>query len=351
MRPGEWRERGACPRRRRPAFEGRTCEAPGLLFAFLALLALAASGVEAQEGRLVPKRPGVEGRPLPESDVCARACGAGRGGGAQARGGCFRLPQETMRRVGELVRQSRRAAVGRGGGGAPQGRMRRIVIEPGAGGPVPVIEVRHRWTTVLSFRDATGSPWPVEDVFVDKAFTGGSEAPPAESNLVYLVPQRRYLEGNLVVKLEDLPEPVMAVLRDPWRRDDGLGGGRRLLTRPGPNVDAAALVRPAQLNAGDEMLFGLLGGRIPKGAIRVELTGGGAGDRAWAARGGPAAHHAAYRIEPGPVGGGARVRRALGVPVAFDAAAPRESRRGRKGGSGSAKGNPRCGARPRLVGQ
>ena len=270
--------RVAGSRRSRRAFERRMSAELGLLFVFLALLVLAAGAADAQEGPLVPKRPGAEGRPLPEGDVWPEYAAPDEEAGAGARA-VFPLGQETMRRVGELVRQSRRAVV-EGGGGAPQGRMRRIVVEPGAGGPVPVIEVRHRWTTVMSFRDATGSPWPVEDVFVDKAFTGGSEQPPAESNLVYLVPQRRYLEGNLVVKLEDLPEPVMAVLRD---RGEGVmdWGVEATLTRPGPNVDAAALVRPAQLRAGDEVLFGLLGGRIPGGAVRVELTGGGPRDRAW----------------------------------------------------------------------
>ena len=188
--------------------------------------------------------------------------------------------QEQLRQVGALLRQVQRA-VEDGKGEAPSGRMQRIVIEPGAGEAPQVIGVRHRWATVVDFRDATGSPWPVEDVFVDAAFVGAdAEAPLASSNLVYLVPQRPFLAGNMVVKLRDLTEPVMLVLKDRGAGASDFGVEVRI-PRPGPNVDAAALVRPGYFHAGDEVLSGLLAGRIPDGAVSVDIEGGGGADRGW----------------------------------------------------------------------
>lgn len=190
------------------------------------------------------------------------------------------LTQEQIRLLGALVRQTQRATAG-GSGEAPAGRIRRILVDPGAGAEVPAIDVRRGFTTAVSWTDATGAPWPIEEFHVDSAFLPGEGEPEtAGGHLIYLAPKRLFLTGNLVVKLRDLADPVVVLLRD--------GGGavsdfrvEMRLPRPGPGVDLAALMRPASFHAGDGELAGLLGGRIPAGAVDVELEGGGPGDRAW----------------------------------------------------------------------
>ena len=246
--------------------------AVGLAVAWLA------AGAAEDGGPIVPVRPG-EGARAPGEDVWPEYAVPDGEAGARARS-AMPFTQHQLLEAAALLRQGQRA-IAEGQGPEPAGRLRRIAIEPGAGEAVPVIEVRHRLATVIDFRDATGSTWPIEHVLVDKAFTGGQGAgAPATGNLVYLVPQRRFLQGNMVVKLKDLAEPVMLVLRD-------LGGGASdfgvevRITRPGPNVDAAALVRPGHFHAGDRVLAGLLAGEIPRGAMRVDVEGGGSGDRGW----------------------------------------------------------------------
>ncbi len=188
--------------------------------------------------------------------------------------------QEQIRVLAELVRQTERATSA-GAGPVPSGRVRRLMVEPGAA--VPVVEVRRSFTTVLSWTDTTGSPWPVEEVLVDSRFLpGDGQESGAQGHLVYLAPKRRYLSGNLVVKLQDLAEPVVVMLRDSGGAESDFRVELRL-PLPGPGLDAAALVRPASFHAGDGELADLLAGRAPPGAVRVELEGAGAGDRAWRA--------------------------------------------------------------------
>ena len=188
--------------------------------------------------------------------------------------------QEDIERLGELVRQQQLATV-KGAGFRPSGRIRRVAVDPGAGAEVPAVEVRHGFTTVLSWTDTTGSPWPVEEVLVDAQFLpgeGGEDG--GAGHLVYLAPKRRFLAGNLVVKLRGLAEPLVVLLQDSGGAESDFRVEMRL-ARPGPGVDAAALMRPASFHAGDGELAGLLAGVVPAGAVRVELRGGEAGDRAW----------------------------------------------------------------------
>ena len=191
--------------------------------------------------------------------------------------------QEQIEALGALLRQTQ-SATRRGAGPAPEGRVRRLRLSaPGVEG-IPEIAVRRGYTTVVSFTDATGAPWPIEEALVEQWFlpAGGGE-PGAEAagseHLLYLAPRQPYLEGNVVVKLRGLTEPVVALLRDggvvaDFRVDIRLG-------MPGPNADPAALVRPAAFHAGDPVLLGLLGGVVPDDVEPVKVGGGGFDTRAW----------------------------------------------------------------------
>ena len=242
---------------------------PGLRAGMIGVAAAMVWGWASAQQPVTPERPDV----WPEHAVDDEEAGAA---------GRRPMPftQEQIRQLAELVRQTQRATAA-GAGPMPSGRIRRALVEPGAGGTVPVVEVRRGFTTVLSWTDTTGSPWPVEEVLVDSQFLpGDGQQSGAEGHLVYLAPKRRYLTGNLVVKLQDLAEPVVVMLRDGGGAESDFRVEMRL-PRPGPGVDAAALMRPASFHAGDGELADLLAGKLPAGAVRVELEGGGGGDRAW----------------------------------------------------------------------
>ena len=218
--------------------------------------------------------------------------------GEVARQGRAALPftRDQIERLGRLLRQTRRAAAG-AQGDPPAGRIRRVRLEDGA---VPEIRVARGYATAISFADLTGAPWPVAEALVDARFLPGEDArPPGSEHLLFLVPQRHFLSGNAAVKLRDRDDPVMLMLRDAGGAADFRVEIR--LGIPGPNADPAALARPEAFHAGDPALFGLLAGAIPPGAARLEVGGGGRGDRAWRLGGDLLLVTRLHLLSPGPL--------------------------------------------------
>ena len=220
-----------------------------------------------------------------------------------ARQGRSALPftQEQIETLGRLLRQTQRASA-RGAGAPPQGRIRRIRLDAPGGGQIPVIALRRGYTTVLSFTGMTGAPWPIAETVLDSRFLppGQGAAPEAASasHLLYLAPQQAYLDGNAVVTLAGLAEPLVVALR-------GTGGAADFrvdirLAMPGPNADPALLAQPEGFHAGDPVLLGLLGGAVPPDAERLAIEGGGHEGRAWRQGGDLLLVTRAYLLSPGP---------------------------------------------------
>ena len=220
-----------------------------------------------------------------------------------ARQGRSALPftQEQIETLGRLLRQTQRASA-RGAGAPPQGRIRRIRLDAPGGGQIPVIALRRGYTTVLSFTGMTGAPWPIAEAVLDSRFLPPDQeaAPEAASagHLLYLAPQQAYLDGNAVVTLAGLAEPLVLALR-------GTGGAADFrvdirLAMPGPNADPILLAQPEGFHAGDPVLLGLLGGAVPPDAERLAIEGGSHEGRAWRQGGDLLLVTRAYLLSPGP---------------------------------------------------
>ena len=222
-----------------------------------------------------------------------------------ARQGRSALPftQEQIETLGRLLRQTQRASA-RGAGAPPQGRIRRIRLDAPGDGQIPVIALRRGYTTVLSFTGMTGAPWPIAEAVLDSRFLPpGQEAAPEAANpgaghLLYLAPQQAYLDGNAVVALAGLAEPLVVALR-------GTGGAADFrvdirLAMPGPNADPILLAQSEGFHAGDPVLLGLLGGAVPPDAERLAVEGGGHEGRAWRQGGDLLLVTRAYLLSPGP---------------------------------------------------
>ena len=211
--------------------------------------------------------------------------------------------QEQIETLGRLLRQTQRASA-RGAGAPPQGRIRRIRLDAPGDGRIPAIALRLGYTTVLSFTGMTGAPWPIAEAVLDSRFLppGQETAPEAPDtgagHLLYLAPRQAYLDGNAVVTLTGLAEPMVLALR-------GAGGAADFrvdirLAIPGPNADPSALARPEGFHAGDPVLLGLLGGAVPPDAERLAVDGGGQGGRAWRLGGDLLLVTRAHLLSPGP---------------------------------------------------
>ena len=223
--------------------------------------------------------------------------------GDVARAGRAAMPftAEQIEALGRLLQETQRAA-SVSADPVPQGRVRRVRIGSPGEGAIPMIAVRRGYVTAVSFTDATGVPWPIEEVLVDALFVPGPAEADGEGSgqpdhLLYLVPQERSLHGNAAVKLLGLAEPLVLSLR---------GGGADTdfrveirLGLPGPNAEPAA-VAPSGFHAGDAALLDLLGGIAPPGAERLMVEGGGRDDRAWRVNGDLLLVTRAHLLSPGP---------------------------------------------------
>ena len=221
-----------------------------------------------------------------------------------ARQGRAALPftPEQIEILGRILRETQEATA-RGAGEPPVGRVRRIRLDDGA---IPAIALRRGYVTAVSFTDSTGAPWAIEEALVDRRFLppgnggeGESASSRMASHLLYLAPQAAYLQGNAVVKLRGLAEPVVAHLHG-----TGADADFRVEIRlglPGPNADPGALAQPAAFHAGDPVLLGLLGGAVPPDARRLAVAGGASGDRAWRRGGEVLLLTRAHLLSPGPL--------------------------------------------------
>ena len=222
-----------------------------------------------------------------------------------ARQGRSALPftQQQIETLGRLLRQTQRAGA-RGAGEPPQGRIRRVRLDGSGDGQIPVIALRRGYTTVLSFTGMTGAPWPIAETVLDSRFlppdreAEAEEANAGSGHLLYLAPRQAYLDGNAVVTLAGLAEPLVVALR-------GTGGAADFrvdirIAMPGPNADPALLAQPEGFHAGDPVLLGLLGGAVPPDAERLAVEGGGHEGRAWRQGSDLLLVTRAYLLSPGP---------------------------------------------------
>ena len=206
--------------------------------------------------------------------------------GAAARAGRAAMPftAEQIEALGRLLRQTQGVA-SVAADPPPEGRVRRVRIGAPGENAIPVIHVRKGYVTAVSFTDATGAPWPIQEVLVDGRFLpegglqgedGGSGG--KASHLLYLAPRARFLHGNAVVKLQGLAEPLALGLRGGGSATDF--GVEVRLGLQGPNAAPGAAAQAA-FHAGDPVLLDLLGGKAPAGADRLAVDGGERDDRAW----------------------------------------------------------------------
>ena len=213
---------------------------------------------------------------------------------------------EQIEALGRLLRETQGAA-SLAADPPPEGRIRRVRIGSPGEGAIPAIAVRKGYVTAISFTDATGAPWPIEEVLVDGRFLPEAVLPsPAETggedgggsgHLLYLVPQARSLHGNALIKLRELAEPLVASLRGGGATTDFRVEVR--LGMPGPNARPGTVIQ-AGFHAGDQVLLDLLGGVAPPGAERLKVEGGGPGARAWRHGGDLLLATRADLLSPGP---------------------------------------------------
>ncbi len=146
-------------------------------------------------------------------------------------------------------------------------KVETVSLDPGTA--PPVIKVAAGYVTTVVMMDATGAPWPIEDM----AFAGRFDIKTAQrsSHIFRIIPLNRFYEGNLTLQLRGLSAPVTFQL---------VAGKDVVFYRYdvrvpalGPKAKPPRFDSSATLVAGDSTLMAVLDGYPPAGAQRLKVMG------------------------------------------------------------------------------
>lgn len=157
---------------------------------------------------------------------------------------------------------------------SPTSTTQAVDLSPGA--VPPVIRLSQGFVTSMVFVDSSGAPWPIKSYGLGnpKAFNIQWD----ENNTLMVQAMNPYTVGNLAVKLDKQPIPVMLTLIPgqpvvDYRVDLRISGY-------GPNAKSENLQANSGLPAGaDPALLNVLDGVPPTGSRMIKVSGGDA--QAW----------------------------------------------------------------------
>lgn len=164
-------------------------------------------------------------------------------------------------------------------------RSRPIVWRPDVAKKPETIQMWQGMLSTIIFADTHGNAWNVKSVSLDcnlfddgrscNGGNGGGTAGAADAtNIVTLQAKDPYASGNVVIRLDGLPTPVIFVLKT------GVGNAIDMATDvrvEGRNPSAPPqLIAMQSLPAFDNSMGDFLSGIPPKGSIAVKIAGGAA---------------------------------------------------------------------------
>lgn len=148
----------------------------------------------------------------------------------------------------------------------PEIAVTTVSLDPGA--EPPEIKVHAGFVTTMAILDASGQPWPIQDIGVGGNFDIPN--PEAGSHIIRISPLSQFGFGNLSVRLKDLSTPVTFRLSAGndvvhYRYD-------ARIPRMGPNA-RTSLIQRQKLTAGDDVIMSVLDNAIPAGTKKLKVSG------------------------------------------------------------------------------
>lgn len=153
----------------------------------------------------------------------------------------------------------------------PEMAVEHLSTDPGS--KPTVIKVAHGYVTTLNIVDATGSPWPIEDItwagnFEIVEFSGENS-----SHFIRITPQSEFAYGNMSIHMLGLQTPIIISLETSremvhYRFD-------AIIPDYGPMANVPLIDNGvgAGLKAGDVNMASLLSGVPPQEAERLNVSG------------------------------------------------------------------------------
>ncbi len=149
----------------------------------------------------------------------------------------------------------------------PESTFQTISLEPGT----PPVEIKTAvgHVTTLSIVDASGQPWPIQDI----SWAGNFEVlqPETGSNMLRITPMADFAFGNVSMRLVGLNPPVIfTMLTD--RKSVQVRADVQI-AELGPNGIAPPIQRQVTTTAGDQSLTTILEGVPPTSASKLKVDG------------------------------------------------------------------------------
>lgn len=148
----------------------------------------------------------------------------------------------------------------------PEIAVTTVSLDPGA--EPPEIKVHSGFVTTMAILDASGQPWPIQDIGIGGNFDIPN--PESGSHIIRISPLSQFGFGNLSIRLKDLSTPVTFRLSAGndvvhYRYD-------ARIPRMGPNA-RTSLIQRQKLTAGDDVIMSVLDNAIPAGTKKLKVTG------------------------------------------------------------------------------
>lgn len=182
--------------------------------------------------------------------------------------GLFPLRPENIRQLLREYDTTRRAAEEPINGiPTPEVKVETISLDPGVAPMVLKTATGH--ITTLNILDATGAPWPIQDV----GWAGDFEVvePEEGSHIIRITPMSIAAYGNMSIRLLELQTPVTISLST--SKDEVQYRVDARIPQLGPFAQAQLIDGGSERVAGDSTLMAVLDGVPPNGATKLEVSG------------------------------------------------------------------------------
>lgn len=151
----------------------------------------------------------------------------------------------------------------------PQMVVENISLDPGA--PPAVIKLAYGHVTTLSVLDASGAPWPIEDISWAGDFEITETSAGEGAHIVRISPRSEYAIGNMSMRLVTLKTPVIIMMET--NRDLVHYRFDAIIPDYGPFASAPLITQGVSIQAGDQTLSSVLQGLVPNGSERLNVAG------------------------------------------------------------------------------
>lgn len=149
----------------------------------------------------------------------------------------------------------------------PEISVQNISLDPGVA--PPVIKTAIGNVTTLNILDATGAPWPVQDV----TWAGDYEIvePEQGGHIIRITPMSHFARGNIVIRMLTLKTPLTLTLET--GRDVVQYRVDARIPEYGPFATTPIMQGGKSLVAGTPELTSILDGNAPGGATKLDVSG------------------------------------------------------------------------------